>query len=234
MSLVTQKSRVIIFNFPNNPTGSVLSYDEAAALAKVAVNRDLIVISDEVYEKIVYDEAKHYCLAAFPGMRERTIIVNSFSKTYAMTGLRIGFVCGPEELISALWLVHHYAVTCVDGISQYAALAAMKGSQNFVKDMVREFDRRRLLVYKRLNEIEGFRCALPKGAFYVFPNIKDFKVSSEEFADFLLREAKVAVVPGSTFGSYGEGYIRISFAASYEQLEEALNRIERAVKKLRR
>jgi aminotransferase len=234
MSLVTQKSRVIIFNFPNNPTGSVLSYDEAAALAKVAVNRDLIVISDEVYEKIVYDEAKHYCLAAFPGMRERTIIVNSFSKTYAMTGLRIGFVCGPEELISTLWLVHHYAVTCVDGISQYAALAAMKGSQNFVKDMVREFDRRRLLVYKRLNEIEGFRCALPKGAFYVFPNIKDFKVSSEEFADFLLREAKVAVVPGSTFGSYGEGYIRISFAASYEQLEEALNRIERAVKKLRR
>jgi len=234
MSLVTEKSRVIILNFPNNPTGSALSYDETAALAEVAVKRDLLVISDEVYERIVYDDTKHHCLATLPGMRERTLIVNSFSKTYAMTGLRIGFVCGPEELISPLWLVHQFTVACVNSASQYAALVALKGQQKFVKDMVREFDRRRRLVYKRLNEIDGFKCVLPKGAFYAFPNIKGFKVSSEKFAEFILKEAKVAVVPGSVFGSYGEGYIRISYATAYEPLEAALNRIERAVKKLRK
>jgi len=233
MSLVTDKSRVMILNYPNNPTGAVLSYDEVAALAKIAVERDLIVISDEVYEKIIYDNAKHYCLATFPGMRERTLIVNSFSKTYAMTGLRVGYVYGPKELISSIWLMHQYTVACVNSLAQYIALAALRGPQDFVRNMVKEFDRRRRLVHKRLNEIEGFDCALPKGAFYVFPNIKGFGMSSEEFVAFLVREAHVTVVPGSAFGSYGEGYIRISYAAAYEQLEEALNRIEKAVKRLR-
>jgi len=232
-SLITDKSRVMILNFPNNPTGAVLSYDEVAALAKIAVERDLIVISDEVYEKIIYDNAKHYCLATFPGMRERTLVVNSFSKTYAMTGLRVGYVYGPKELISHIWLVHQYTVACVNSLAQYVALAASKGPQDFVEDMVKEFDRRRRLVYKRLNEIEGFNCALPKGAFYVFPNIKGFSMSSEEFAEFLVRKAHVTVVPGSAFGSYGEGYVRISYAAAYKQLEEALNRVEKAVKRLR-
>jgi len=233
MSLVTDKSRVMILNYPNNPTGAVLSYDEIAALAKIAVERDLIVISDEVYEKIVYDDAKHYCPATFPGMRERTLIINSFSKTYAMTGLRVGYIYGPKELISPIWLLHQYAVGCVDNLSQYAALAALKGPQDFVEHMVREFDRRRVLVYKKLNEVEGFNCALPKGAFYVFPSIKDFGMSSEDFAEFLVKEARVTTVPGFAFGSYGEGYIRISYAAAYEQLEEALNRVEKAVKSLR-
>ncbi len=233
MSLVTDKSRVMILNYPNNPTGAVLSYDEVAALAKIAVERDLIVISDEVYEKIIYDNAKHYCLATFPGMRERTLIINSFSKTYAMTGLRVGYVYGPKELISSIWLMHQYTVACVNSLAQYIALAALRGPQDFVRNMVKEFDRRRRLVHKRLNEIEGFDCALPKGAFYVFPNIKGFGMSSEEFVAFLVREAHVTVVPGSAFGSYGEGYIRISYAAAYEQLEEALNRIEKAVKRLR-
>jgi len=233
MSLITDKSRVMILNYPNNPTGAVLSYDEVAALAKIAVERDLIVISDEVYEKIIYDDAKHYCLATFPGMRERTLIVNSFSKTYAMTGLRVGYVYGPKELISSIWLMHQYTVACVNSLAQYIALAALRGPQDFVRNMVKEFDRRRRLVHKRLNEIEDFNCALPRGAFYVFPNIKGFGVSSEEFVGFLVKEAHVAVVPGSAFGSYGEGYIRISYAATYEQLEEALNRIEKAVKRLR-
>jgi aminotransferase len=233
MSLVTDKSRMIMLNFPNNPTGAVLSVDEAAALAKVAVERDMIVISDEVYEKVVYDDVGYCSMATFPGMRERTLVVNSFSKTYAMTGLRVGFVCGPKELISWLWLVHQYTVACVDSLAQYVALAALKGSQNCVGEMVREFDRRRRLVYKRLNEIDGFRCLLPKGAFYAFPNIKAFGLSSEQFAEFLLREAQVMTVPGSYFGSLGEGYIRFSYAAAYEQLEEALDRIEKAVKKLR-
>jgi aspartate/methionine/tyrosine aminotransferase len=230
MSLITEKSRVIILNYPNNPTGAVLSRNEVAALAKIAVERDMIVISDEVYEKIIYDNANHYCVATFPGMRERTLVVNSFSKTYAMTGLRVGFVYGPRELISPIWLAHQYIVTCVDAIAQYIALAALKGSQDFVKEMVQEFDRRRRLVYKRLNEIEGFNCTLPKGAFYVFPKIKDFGVSSEEFAEFLVKNAHVAAVHGSAFGNYGEGYMRISYSAAYEQLEEALDRIENAVK----
>jgi aminotransferase len=229
-SLVTEKSRVMILNFPNNPTGAVLSRDEVAALAKIAVEHDMVVISDEVYEKIIYDDAHHHCVATFPEMRERTLVTNSFSKTYAMTGLRVGFVYGPKELISPVWLAHQYAVACVDTLAQYIALAALKGSQDFVKEMVQEFDRRRHLVYKRLGEIEGFNCILPKGAFYVFPKVKDFSASSEEFSEFLIKNSHVATVPGSAFGNYGEGYIRISYAAAYEQLEEALNRIEKAVK----
>jgi len=232
MSLITDKSRVMIINYPNNPTGAVLSYDEVAALTKIAVERDMIVISDEVYEKIVYDDAKHYCLATFPGMRERTLVVNSFSKTYAMTGLRVGYVYGPKELISLLWLVHQYTVACVNSLSQYTALAALRGPQDFVKDMVCEFNRRRLLVFKRLNEIEGFNCVLPKGAFYVFPSVKDFGVSSEDFAGLLVSQANVATVPGSAFGDQGEGYIRISYATAYEELEHALDRIEKAAKKI--
>ncbi len=232
-SLITDKSRVIILNYPNNPTGAVLSYNEVADLAKIAIERDLIVITDEVYEKIIYDDAKHYCFAAFPGMRERTFVVNSFSKTYAMTGLRVGYVYGPKELISSIWLMHQYMVACVNSLAQYVAFAALEGPQDFVRNMVKEFDRRRHLVYKRLNEIEGFNCALPKGAFYGFPNIKSFGMSSEGFAEFLVNKAHVTVVPGSAFGNYGEGYIRISYATAYKQLEEALNRIEKAVRHLK-
>ncbi len=233
MSLITERSRVIVVNSPNNPTGGVLTYDELAGLAKIAVERDMIVISDEVYEKILYDDAKHHCLAAFPGMRERTLVVNSFSKTYAMTGLRVGYVYGPRELISAVWLVHQYMVSCVNSLSQYAALAALEGSQDFVEEMVREFDKRRRLVHKRLDSIEGFCCTLPKGAFYAFPNIEAFGMSSEECSEFLARNARVITVPGSAFGSGGEGYIRISYAAAYEQLEKALDRVETAVRGLR-
>ncbi len=233
MSLITDRSRVIILNFPNNPTGAMLSYSEVAALAKIAVERDLIVISDEVYEKIIYDDTKHYCLATFPGMRERTLVVNSFSKTYAMTGLRVGYVCGPRDLISSAWLVHQYTVACVSSLAQHIALAALTGPQAFVQNMVGEFDKRRRLVNKRLTEIEGISCTPPKGAFYVFPNIEGFELSSEDFAQFLLREGRVTVVPGSAFGSYGEGHIRISYAAAYRHLEEAFERMEKAVKILR-
>ncbi|HVP92919.1 MAG TPA: pyridoxal phosphate-dependent aminotransferase [Acidobacteriota bacterium] len=232
MSLITEKSRVIILNYPNNPTGAVLSFDEMNALAKVAVEHDMIVISDEVYEKILYDGAKHYCAATFAGMRERTLIVNSFSKTYAMTGLRVGFVYGPEDLISPLWLVHQYNVACVNSLAQYVALAALNGPQNFVKEMVREFDKRRHLVYEGLNQIEGFDCTMPKGAFYVFPNIKHTGLSSEKMAEFLIQKAQVATVPGSAFGCYGENHLRISYATAYEQLQEALDRIKRSTKRL--
>ncbi|RLI19626.1 pyridoxal phosphate-dependent aminotransferase [Candidatus Bathyarchaeota archaeon] len=231
-SLITKRSRILIINSPHNPTGSVLSYEDLNSIAKLAVEHDLIVISDEVYEKITYDGVKHYCVASFPGMRERTIVVNSFSKTYAMTGFRIGFAVGPEDIMSAMKLIHYYTVACVNSPTQYAALTALTGPQDFVSSMVREFDRRRKFVCKRINEIEGFSCITPKGAFYVFPNIKSFGMSSKEFARFLLEEAKVAAVPGTGFGRYGEGYLRLSYATSYEKLEEAMNRIERAVKKL--
>jgi aminotransferase len=232
-SLITEKSRVIILNYPNNPTGGVLSYAEVAALARLAFEHNMIVISDEVYERMLYDGAKHYCLATFPELRERTLVVNSFSKTYAMTGLRVGYVYGPKELVSPLWLVHQYTVACVNSLAQYVALAALRGPQDFVNGMLKEFDRRRHLVHKRLNETEGFHCNLPKGAFYAFPSIKDFGMTSEAFSEFLAKKAHVITVPGSAFGRNGEGYIRISYSAAYEKLEEALDRIEKAVRTLR-
>jgi len=230
MPLITDRSRVMIINSPNNPTGSVLSYDDMVRLAKLAVERDLIVISDEVYEKIVYDDARHYCLATFSGMQERTLVVNAFSKTYAMTGLRVGYALGPEELISSMVKIQQFAVACVDGSAQYAALAALEGPQDFVEDMVREFDRRRQLLHSRINEIEGFRSTLPKGAFYMFPNVEGFRVPSEKLVEHLFDKGKVVTVPGSAFGKYCDGYLRFSYATAYNKIEEALDRIEKAVK----
>jgi aspartate/methionine/tyrosine aminotransferase len=223
---------VIITNSPNNPTGAVFSHDDLLKLSRLAVERDLIVISDEVYEKIVYDDAKHFCLAAFPGMRERTIVVNSFSKTYAMTGFRVGYALGPPELIAAMLKVHQCSVACVDGIAQFAAIAALRGSQDFVGKVVTEFKRRRKLMYARINEIEGLECALPQGAFYIFADMHRLKRSSTDFSNYLLEDGKVAVVPGCAFGKAGEGYVRLSYAATYEKIEEAMDRIEKAVKKL--
>jgi aminotransferase len=233
-SLVTEKSRVIITNSPNNPTGSVLTYGEAAELAKLGVENDLVIISDEVYEKIIYDGSKHFCLATFPGMRDRTIVVNSFSKTYAMTGFRVGCALGPKDLISAMSLIQQFIVACVDGPAQYAATAALEGPQDFVTMMVSEFDKRRRLVHKRLNEMEGFSCSLPKGAFYAFPDIKAFKTPSTDFSEALLRESKVIVTPGSSFGAYGEGFLRLSFATAYEKIDEALDRIEKTTRNFRK
>lgn len=231
--LITDRSRVMIINSPNNPTGSVLSYNDMVKLAKLAVERDLIVISDEVYEKIVYDDAGQYCLAAFPGMRERTLVVNAFSKTYAMTGLRVGYALGPEELISSMVTIQQFAVACVDGSAQYAALAALEGPQDFVEDMVREFDRRRQLLYSRINEIDGFRSTLPKGAFYMFPNVEGSGVSSEKLVEYLFNKGKVVTVPGSAFGKYCEGCLRFSYATAYNKIEEALDRIEEAMKRFK-
>lgn len=230
MSHVTDRSRLMIVNSPSNPTGAVFSHDDLASLAKLAVERDLVVISDEVYEHITYNGVKHYCLASFPNMRERTLVVGSFSKTYAMTGFRIGYVLGPKSLIACMMLVHQFSVACVNGPAQYAAVMALEGPQKFVKDMVAEFDRRRRFLCKRLNEIEGFSCKPPQGAFYIFANVKEFGISSENLAAFLLNKGKVVTVPGSAFGEYGEGYLRFSYATAYDKLVEALDRIENAVK----
>lgn len=230
ISHLTRKSRMILINSPNNPTGSVLSHADLSNLAKIVNERNLLVISDEVYEKITYDDARHYCFAGFPDMRERTIVVGSFSKTYAMTGFRVGYVYGPQKLIAPMKLAHYFNVGCVNAPAQYAALAALNGPQDFIKNMVAEFDRRRKLVYTRLKEIEGFRCSLPKGAFYTFPNIKDFGTTSEKFAEHVVNTARVITVPGSAFGKHGEGYLRVSYATAYDQIEEALNRMEKVAK----
>lgn len=232
-SLITGRSRVMIINSPNNPTGAVFSFNELAELGKLAVENDLIVVSDEVYEKIIYDNARHYCLATLPGMRERTIVVNSFSKTYAMTGLRIGCAVGPRDLISAMLLVQQFTVACVDTVAQYAATAALEGPQDSVSAMVSMFDKRRRLIYERLGEMEHVRCFLPEGAFYAFPNVKEFEKTSSEISEYLLNEARVAATPGSAFGKYGEGYLRLSYATSYKRIAEALDRIERTIGKLR-
>jgi aminotransferase len=231
-SLLTNKSRVMIVNSPSNPTGAVLGDSELSKIAKFAVENDLIVISDEVYEEILYDGASHNSLATFPGMRERTIVVNSFSKTYAMTGFRVGYAVGPRELISSMLLVHQFTLACVDGPAQYAATAALNGPQACVSQMVSEFDRRRKLMWKRLCEIDGFNCSLPRGAFYVFPDIRPFGKSSEAFTELLLEKARVVATPGEAFGQHGEGFIRFSYATSYEKIIEALDRIETCIKKL--
>jgi len=233
ISQITDKTRLMIINSPNNPTGAVLSHDDLAKLAKLAVERDMIVISDEVYEKITYDDARHFCLSTFPRMRERTLVVGSFSKTYAMTGFRVGYVYGPKELMMPMMLAHQYCVACVDGPAQYAAVEALNGPQGFIQEMVSEFNRRRRLLHSRLNEIDGFSCSLPKGAFYIFANVKAFEMSSEKFAELLVNQGHVITVPGSAFGKRGEGYIRFSYATAYEKIEEALNRITDVVKAVR-
>jgi len=233
ISQITKKSKIMIINTPNNPTGAVLSHGDLAKLAKLAVERDMVVISDEVYEKITYDDERHFCLATFPGMRERTLVVGSFSKTYAMTGFRVGYVYGPKELIAPMMLVHQYCVACVDGPAQYAALEALRGPQGFVGEMVSEFNRRRRLLHSRLNEIEGFHCNLPKGAFYIFANIADFTMPSEKLAELLVSQGRVITVPGSAFGKRGEGYLRFSYATAYDKIEEALNRIAKVAKAVR-
>lgn len=234
ISHITKDSRMIVINSPNNPTGSVLSHADLSSLAEIIRERDLLVISDEVYEKITYDNTRHYCLASFPGMRERTIVVGSFSKTYAMTGFRIGYAYGPQKLIAPMMLAHQFSVACVAGPAQYGALAALTGSQDFVKRMVIEFNRRRKLVFSRLKEMEGFHLDLPKGAFYVFANIRDFGTTSEKFAEKIAQKARVITVSGSAFGKHGEGYVRLSYATAYGQLEEALNRVEKAAKTFRK
>ncbi|MEE8631964.1 MAG: aminotransferase class I/II-fold pyridoxal phosphate-dependent enzyme, partial [Candidatus Bathyarchaeia archaeon] len=218
---------------PRNPTGAVLGRSDLSKIAQFAVENDLVVISDEVYEEILYDNTSHNCLATFPGMRERTIVVNSFSKTYAMTGFRVGYAMGPKALISSMLLVHQFTVACVDGPAQFAATAALNGPQTCVTEMVSEFDRRRTLIWKRLNEIEGFNCSLPRGAFYVFPDIQSFGQTSTDFSELLLNKAKVVSTPGVAFGRHGQGFIRFSYAASYEKIAEALTRIESCITKLK-
>ena len=229
---VTDKTKAIFLGFPNNPTGAVLSRETALEIAKIAAEFDLLIISDEIYDRLVYG-TRHVCFPALPEMRERTILLGGFSKDYAMTGWRVGYVCANPELLAAFSKVHQYAVMSAPTISQYAALAALEIGEPFVKEMVAEYDRRRKLVISFLNEA-GLDCFEPKGAFYAFPSVEKTGLGGDEFAERLLMEKQVAVVPGSSFGAGGKNHVRIAYCKSYEQIEIALERIGKFVEKVKK
>ena len=224
---LTPRTRLLVVVSPHNPTGAVQSPESLRALAELAVRHNLVVISDEIYEKILYDDLIHVSLASFPGLRERTITVNGFSKAYSMTGWRLGYAAAPPPFIQAMNRVHQYNVSCACAFAQAGAVAALRGPQDCVAAMVREFRRRRDLVVPALNDIPGLACLRPGGAFYVWLNIQGRRMTSEDFALRLLETAYVSLVPGPVFGESGQGYVRLSYANSYERLAEALDRVRR-------
>jgi aminotransferase len=229
---ITQRTKAILLGYPCNPTGAVLSKEELTQIAELAKRYNLLVISDEVYGRLVYG-VEHTCLASLPGMRERTILLNGFSKAYAMTGWRIGYAASDKEIVGAMTKIHQYTMLCASIMGQMAAIEALKAGDSEVEAMVREYDRRRKVIVKGFRDI-GLSCFEPKGAFYAFPSIKITGMTSEEFAEKLLMEEKVAVVPGSAFGQCGEGYIRCCYAASLPEIEEALKRMGRFVERHRK
>lgn len=220
---VTPKSRVLLLNFPCNPTGADLTTHQKQEIAKIAVDNDLIVLTDEIYTDLTYAE-RAPCIAALPGMRERTVILHGFSKSYAMTGYRIGYACGPQDLIEAMMKVHQYSMLCASSLGQVAGIEALRNSRDDMLAMKREYEERRNVIVKRLNQM-GMRCTTPRGAFYVFPRIPELGMDSHTFAHALLREQSVAVVPGTAFGACGEGFVRCSYATALDEIEIAMARI---------
>ena len=228
----TPKSKILVMPFPNNPTGAIMEKEDLEALAPVIEKHDLYVLSDEIYGALTYTGKGHVSIASIPGMQERTVLVNGFSKAYAMTGWRLGYACGPQKILEQMTKIHQYAIMCAPTTSQYAAVEALKNGDADVEMMRTSYNERRRLVLHLLKEM-GLPCFEPEGAFYVFPYIGEFGMSSEEFATRLLEEQKVAIVPGTAFGDCGEGYLRISYAYSLENLEKALRRLQSFVENLR-
>lgn len=226
---ITEKTRMIWMCNPSNPTGHVFSRQDLETIAEVARKHDLIVFADEIYEKIVYDGTKHVSIGSLPGMEDRTVTVNGFSKAYAMTGWRIGYVAAGRKLSKTLRILHYYAVLCPNAISQKAAVAALAGPQDCVREMVKEYARRRELVLRELEQIESISFTRPKGAFYVFPDFSSYEKSDEALASKLLKEAGVVTAPGSGFGKAGEGHLRISYSVSNKQISEGMERIRRSL-----
>ena len=227
--LITRRTKFLIINSPANPTGGVLTYDDLEAIAKLAVANDLVVLADEIYSEIIYD-GEHHSIATFPGMKERTAILDGFSKTYAMTGWRLGYGVMPEELAEHVSRLMVNSVSCTASLVQRAGIEALTGPQDAVRDMVAAFRRRRDLMVDGLNAIPGISCLQPDGAFYVFPNISETGMASKPFADRLLDEFGIAALSGTSFGEHGEGYLRLSYANSEENLAKALERIEAAAR----
>lgn len=227
---ITPKTRAIFIGSPSNPTGAVYPREFLLKLAALVEQHDLVVISDEIYDRLVYG-TEHVCFASLPGMQERTVLMGGFSKAYAMTGWRIGYAAGPKEIISGMVRVHQYSIMSAPTVSQYAALTALMVGEPYVQEMLHEYNRRRLLVVNSLNAI-GLKTFEPKGAFYAFPDLRSTGLSDDEFCNRLLKEEHVAIVPGNSFGDAGLGFARVSYATSYERIEEALTRIDRFVKRI--
>lgn len=229
---VTDKTKILVLPFPNNPTGAILDKADLEKIAKVVIEKDLYVISDEIYSELTY-KGEHVSIASIDGMKERTILINGFSKSYAMTGWRLGYACGPELILKQMTKIHQYAIMCAPTTSQYAAIEALKNGDEDVKLMKQSYNQRRRFLLDAFNKM-GLKCFEPNGAFYVFPCIKEFGLTSEEFATKFLMEEKVATVPGTAFGASGEGFLRISYAYSIDTLKAAMERLNSFITKLRK
>lgn len=228
---ITDKTKVLILPYPNNPTGAIMEQDDLEAIAKIIIEKDIFVMSDEIYSALTY-KGKHVSIASIPGMKERTILINGFSKSYAMTGWRLGYACGPKAIIEQMTKIHQYAIMCAPTISQYAAVEALKHGDEDVEIMRKAYNQRRRYLINAFKQM-NLECFEPYGAFYVFPCIKEFGMTSEEFATKFLEEEKVAAVPGTAFGDSGEGFLRISYAYSLDNLKIAIGRLEKFINKLR-
>ncbi|MEG0771185.1 MAG: aminotransferase class I/II-fold pyridoxal phosphate-dependent enzyme [Clostridia bacterium] len=228
--VISPKTKVIVFPFPNNPTGAVMKKEHLAPIAEYLKDKNILVLSDELYSELTYN-GSHTSIAAFEGMKERTIVINGFSKTFAMTGWRLGFACGPSEIIAAMTKIHQFAIMSAPTMSQYSAIEALRNGDEDVENMKTEYNQRRRFLLNGLKKL-GLTCFEPEGAFYAFPSIKKFGMTSEEFCKRLLYEQKCAVIPGDAFGKYGEGYVRISYAYNTKTLAKALSRIEKFINSL--
>ncbi len=232
LNAITDKTKVLILPYPNNPTGAIMEQSDLEAIAKIIIEKDILVMSDEIYAELTY-KGKHVSITSIEGMKERTILINGFSKAYAMTGWRLGYACAPAEIIKQMTKIHQFAIMCAPTTSQYAAVEALKCGDEDVAMMRQAYNQRRRFLLSRFKEM-GLECFEPYGAFYVFPCIKEFGMTSEEFATKFLHEEKVAVIPGTAFGASGEGFLRISYAYSMENLKIAIDRLEKFIKQLRR
>lgn len=231
LEAITDRTKILVLPFPNNPTGAIMDREDLEKIVEIVVEKDLFVVSDEIYSELTYGDELHVSIASFPGMKDRTVLINGFSKAYAMTGWRLGYAAAPSMILEQMLKIHQYAIMCAPTTSQYAAVSAMKNGDSDVAVMRESYDQRRRFLLHSFEEM-GIECFEPLGAFYTFPNIKRFGMTSEEFATRLLQEEKVAVVPGTAFGGCGEGFVRISYAYSLKNLKEALSRISRFVKSL--
>lgn len=231
LGAITDKTKILILSYPNNPTGAIMTRSDLEPLVKIIKEKDIFVISDEIYAELTY-QMDHCSIASFPGMRERTIVINGFSKSFAMTGWRLGFAVGPENILKQMTKIHQFAIMAAPTTSQYAAIEAMENGDDDVELMRKSYNQRRRFLLNQFQEM-GLQCFEPRGAFYMFPCIKEFGMTSEEFANRFLQEEKVAVVPGTAFGDCGEGFLRVSYAYSIEELKVALERMKRFIERLR-
>lgn len=232
LSAITPKTKILVFPFPNNPTGAIMPKEDLEKIAQICIDKDIFVVSDEIYSELTYGGEHHCSIASIPGMTDRTIVINGFSKSHAMTGWRLGYACGPAPIIKQMLKIHQFAIMCAPTNSQYAAVEALRHCDENIEHMRDEYDQRRRFMLTRLRGM-GLKCFEPFGAFYIFPNIAEFGMTSEEFAMRFLKEYKVAIVPGTAFGECGEGFLRMSYASSLSNLKTAMERLEEFINTLR-